>query len=250
MINLGLSLAAGVLVTLAVKLAGFSLAAGLLPGTLVSIGLYIVLGRRTYNALQKVVGQVQAELSSMTANKKEQQAKADRAIKLLEAALPLGRWQFLIEGEVHGQIGMIKYLFKDFDGALASFQKTSARNYFARAMQGALCFQRKDFDGMQKSFEDAVKHGKKESLMWAAYAWCLNQNKDTEKAIKVLSRGVEINPSDEKLKKALAALQNDKRLKMSPWEPMWWQLGLEQPTAQQPQPYIGGAARRRIMRGR
>lgn len=249
MINLVVSLAAGMVVAVVIKLVGFSLAAGIIPGTLVSIGLYIVLARRSYTALQVVVGVVQTELSTMTANKKEQQAKADRAIKALEAALPLGRWQFLIEGEIHGQIGMIKYLFKDFDGALASFHKTGARNYFARAMQGAICFQRKDSAGMQSAFEDAVKHGKKEGLMWAAYAWCLTQNKETEKAIAVLSRGVETNPSDEKLKKALAALQNDKRLKMSAWEPMWWQLGLEQPSAQQPQ-YMGGANRRRSMRGR
>ena len=249
MINLALSLAGGLVVAIAIKLFGFSLAAGIVPGTLVSIGAYIVLARRSYTQLQKVVGVVQAELSSMTANKKEQQTKADKAVKALEEALPLGRWQFLIEGEIHGQIGMIKYMFKDFDGALASFKKTGARNYFARAMQGAICFQRKDSEGMQKAFEDAVKHGKKESLMWAAYAWCLSQNKETEKAIKVLSRGVEMNPSDEKLKKALVALQNDKRLKMSAWEPMWWQLGLEQPPVQQAQ-YMGSAARRRSMRGR
>ena len=54
------------------------------------------------------------------------------------------------------------------------------------------------------------------------------------------------NPSDEKLKKALTALQNDKRLKMSPWEPMWWQLGLETPAMQQPQ--FAGAGRRRGFR--
>ena len=249
MINLVLSLAAGVGGAVAIKLFGFSVAAGNIPGTLVSIGLYIVLARRTYTELQKVMGVVQGELSAMTANKKEQQAKADKAVKALETALPLGRWQFLIEGEIHGQIGMIKYLFKDFDGALASFKKTGPRNYFARAMQGAICFQRKDSEGMQRAFEDAVKHGKKEGLMWAAYAWCLTQNKENDKAIKVLSRAVETNPSDEKLKKALTALQNDKRLKMSAWEPMWWQLGLEQPPVQQAQ-FMGGANRRRFMRGR
>jgi predicted Zn-dependent protease len=249
MINLALSLAAGVLVALGVQLAGFSMLAALVPGTVVLIGLYIVLGRRTFLKMQAVALQAQAELQSMTANKKEQAVKIEKAVKLLEGALPLGRWQFLIEGELHGQIGTIKYLFKDLDGAMASFAKSSARNYLARAMQGAILFQRKDFAGMTLAFEDAVKHGKKESLMWATYAWCLVQNKETEKAIKVLSRGVEANPSDEKLKKALAALQNDKRLKMSAWEPMWWQLGLETPTAPQPQ-FMGGSNRRRMLRGR
>jgi tetratricopeptide (TPR) repeat protein len=249
MINLAISLASGLAVALLVRLAGFGVIAGIVPGSVVSIGLYIVLARRTFTKFQLAVQQVQVELSSMTGNKKEQQAKSEKAIKLLEAVLPLGRWQFLIEGEVHGQIGMIKYLFKDFEGAMASFQKTSGRNYFARAMQAAIFFQKKDFTAMAKAFEEAVDNGKKESLMWAAYAWCLTQNKEVEKAIKVLSRGVENNPSDEKLKKALAALQNDKRLKMSAWEPMWWQLGLEAPPVQQAQ-FMGGQNRRRMMRGR
>jgi hypothetical protein len=42
-------------------------------------------------------------------------------------------------------------------------------------------------------------------------------------------------------------LQNDKRLKMSPWEPMWWQLGLENPPMQQAQ-FVGGGRRRGFMR--
>jgi len=241
MINLLLALGAGTVVAVVIKLLGFPIMAGIVPGTLVFLGLYVVLGRRSFMQLQVVMQQVQAELSSMNpSNKKEQQVKADKAVKMLEAALPLGKWQFLLEGEVYGQIGMIKFLFKDFEGAMAAFAKTGPRNYFARAMQASVLFQKKDFQGMEKSFEDAVKHGKKEGLMWAAYAWCLLQNKESEKALKVLARGVEANPSDEKLKSALTAVQNDKRLKMKAWEPMWWQLGLEQPTMPQPQFFQGG----------
>ena len=247
MYNLLIALAAGIAVVVLVKMLGFSLLAGIIPGTIVFLGILVLLGRRSFMKLQAVVQGVQAELSSMSQNKKEQVAKADKAVKMLEAALPLGKWQFLLEGEIHGQIGMIKHLFKDFDGALAAFQKASGRNYFAKAMQAAIYFQKKDFSSMQASFEAAVKHGNKESLMWAAYAWCLIQNKQDDQALKVISRGVEANPSDEKLKKALTALQNDKRLKMAPWEPLWWQLGLENPPMQQAQ-FVGGGRRRGFMR--
>lgn len=246
MINLLIALGAGVAVVALVKALGFSLIAGIIPGTVVFLAVFVVLGRRSFTQLQAVIAAVQAELSAMTANKKDQQARGDKAIKMLEASLPLGRWQFLIEGEIYGQIGMIKHLFKDADGALAAFKKASQRNYFAKAMQGAIYFQKKDFAAMKEAFEAAVKHGNKEGLMWAAYAWCLVQNKQNEDALKVLARAVAANPSDEKLKKALSALQNDKRLKMSPWEPMWWQLGLEQPTMQQPQ--FAGVGRRRGFR--
>lgn len=246
MINLLIALGAGVAVVALVKALGFSLIAGIIPGTIVFLAVFVVLGRRSFTQLQAVIASVQGELSGMTANKKDQQVRGEKAIKMLEAALPLGRWQFLLEGEIYGQIGMIKHLFKDSDGALAAFKKASQRNYFAKAMQGAIYFQKKDFAAMKEAFEAAVKHGNKEGLMWAAYAWCLVQNKQTDDAIKVLARAVEANPSDEKLKKALTALQNDKRLKMAPWEPMWWQLGLEQPTMQQPQ--FAGVGRRRGFR--
>ncbi len=246
MINLLIALGAGLLVVGLVKALGFSLIAGIIPGTIVFLAVFVVLGRRSFTQLQAVVAAVQAELSAMTPNKKDQQARGDKAIKMLEASLPLGRWQFLIEGEIYGQIGMIKHLFKDADGALAAFKKSSARNYFAKAMQGAIYFQKKDFAAMKESFEAAVKYGNKEGLTWAAYAWCLTQNKQNDEALKVLARAVEANPSDEKLKKALSALQNDKRLKMSPWEPMWWQLGLEAPPMQQPQ--FAGVGRRRGFR--
>jgi tetratricopeptide (TPR) repeat protein len=242
MINLVLSLAAGLLVAVAVRLSGFGLIAGIIPGTLIFLGSYVALAWRTGKLLQSVMAIVQSELSSMPPNPKEQKVKADKIIKMLEAALPLGKWQFLVEGEIHGQIGMIKYLFKDYDGALASFLKTHSRNFYARAFQGAIYFQRKDYPAMEKAFEEAVVSGKKEGIVWAAYAWCLAQNKDAEKAIKVLARGVEANPSDEKLKSALTALQNDKKLKMKAWEPMWWQFGLEAPPVMQPQ-FIGGGRR-------
>jgi tetratricopeptide (TPR) repeat protein len=249
MINLLLSLAAGAAVAILVKVLGFSLIAGIIPGTIVFLAIFVVLGRRSFMQLQAVVQAVQAELSGMSpTNKKEQAVKKDKAISLLENALPLGKWQFLMEGEIHGQIGMIKHLFKDSDGALASFEKASQRNYFAKAMQASIYFQKKEYSKMGEAFELAVKHGNKESLMWAAYAWCLTQLKEDDKALRVLSRAVEANPSDEKLKKALSALQNDKRLKMSPWEPMWWQLGLENPPMQQPQFMGGGRGRRGFMR--
>ncbi len=247
MINLLLALAAGLVTAVVITLSGFGLVAGIIPGSLVFIGTFVFLGRRSFLALQKIVGEVQAELSSMPPNQKEQKLKADKAVKMLESALPLGRWQFLVESEVHGQIGMIKYLFKDFEGAKASFAKTSSRNYLAKAMEAALYFQKKEFASMEKTFEDAVKSGKKEGLVWASYAWCLMQNKESDKAVRVLARGVEANPADDKLKSALTAVQNDKRLKMKAWEPMWWQLGLEAPPMQQAQ-FQGGGRRARFMR--
>jgi len=121
---------------------------------------------------------------------------------------------------------------KNLEQAQQHFAKASPRNYMAKAMQGALYYQRKDYSNMEAAFEQAVKTGKKEAIVWAAYAWCLIQIKEREKALKVMARAVETNPTEEKLKAGLNALQNEKRLKMKPYEPLWWQFGLEQPPLQ------------------
>ncbi|MGQ0506713.1 MAG: tetratricopeptide repeat protein, partial [Myxococcaceae bacterium] len=150
-----------------------------------------------------------------------------------ETALVYDKWQFLIGSEVHAQIGMIKYLVNDTDGALQHLQKANARNYMALAFQGALFFRKKDYAQMEKAFEKAVTAGKKEGLVWSTYAWCEQQIKEKGKALEILGRAVAVNPSDEKLKAGLTALQNDKKLRMKAYEPMWWQFGLEQPPQQQ-----------------
>ncbi len=247
MINLLVSLAISVASVIVFRLLGFSFIASLVPGVFAFLIAYLVLGRRTFLKLQSVGQQVQAELSAMTGNPKEQKLKVEKAIGMWETALPLGNWQFLIRGQIYAQIGTLRYLFKDHEGAMAAFAKSSPRDYFARAIQGAIYFQRKDLSGMEKAFEDAVKFGKKESLMWAAYAWCQVQNRQNDKALQILGRGVETNPADDKLKKALTDLQNDKRLKMKAWEPLWWNLGLETPPMQKPQ-FMPVGGRRRFIR--
>jgi tetratricopeptide (TPR) repeat protein len=232
MLNLLIALASGLAVTFGIRLAGFSWVAGIIPGTLAFIAVFIVLGRRILLKVQAITQEAQKELSVPSSNVKEQKVRIEKAIKLLESALVYKNWQFLLEGEMYAQIGIIKYMVKDLEGAQAAFAKANPRNPMAAGFQGAMAYQRKDTAAMQAAFERAVKHGKKEGVLWAAYAWCLQQLKESEKALTVLARAVEANPSDEKLKSAQAALQNDKKLKMKAFEPMWWQFGLEAPPMQ------------------
>jgi len=232
MLNLVIALAVGVVVTLLIKLTGFSIWAGVVPGTLAFIGSYIFLARRIALKVQALSKAAEKELSAQPANQRERQQRVEKAIKLLEEGLVYDRWQFLIASEIHAQIGMIRYVAKDFPQAEVHLAKASARNFMAKALHAALYYQRKEYDRMEKSFEAAVKTGKKEPVVWAAYAWCLSQLKEREKAMKVMARAVEANPSDEKLKAGLTALQNDKKLRMKAFEPLWWQFGLEQPPAQ------------------
>ncbi len=242
MYNLIISAAAGIAVAVLITLFGFPIWAGLVPGLIVFAGVYIVLARRVATQIQALSQSAQRELSTPAANVREQKVKIEKALKTLEEGLRFEKWQFMIASEVHAQLGMIKYMAKDLDGALPHFEKANPRNYMAKAMQAALYFQKKEYTRMKATFEGAAKSGKKEGLVWAAYAWCLLQIKEKDEALKVMARAVQQNPTDEKLKSGLVALQNDKRLKMKAWEPMWWQLGLEAP----PMPQMGGGGGRRV----
>ncbi|MFL5351866.1 tetratricopeptide repeat protein [Archangium sp.] len=243
MYNLLIALGAGLVVTLLTRSFGFNLWQSLIPGTIVFVAAYLLLAQRIGKKLQALMGSVQKDLQGQPTSQREAQARVERAIKVLESGLVYEKWQFLVAPELHSQIGILKYMSKDLDGAKVNLAQGSPRNYLAKAMEGALYYQRKDFPAMKKSFEAAVTAGKKEPLMWAVYAWCLVQNKEKDEAVRVLARGVEANPSDEKLKNSLSALQNDKRLKMKPYEPMWWQFGLETPP---PQMLGGGGGGRRV----
>jgi tetratricopeptide (TPR) repeat protein len=228
MYNLLIAFAAGLIVTVAVRLAGLPLYAGIVPGILVFIGVYLVLARRIAKRLQALVATAQKELQSIS-SQRDRDAKVAKAVKTLEQGLQYDRWQIMVAPQVHGQIGILHYMLKDYAAAEPHLAKASSRDPMAQAMRGALHYQRKEYGPMTESFERAVKAGKKEGLVWAVYAWCLQQTKERDRAIGVLGRAVAANPSDEKLKGALTALQNDKRMKMKGWEPMWWQFNLEVP---------------------
>jgi len=235
MYNLLIAFAAGVVVTVAVRLAGLPLLAGVVPGVLIFLGAYVLLARRIAERLKALVAAAQKELQSIS-SARERETKVAKAVKTLEQGLQYDRWQFMVASQVHGQIGILHYMMKDYAAAEPHLSQASNRDAMAQAMRGALHYQRKEVGPMTAAFERAVKAGKKEGLVWAVYAWVLQQSKEREKAIGVLGRAVAANPSDEKLKAALTALQNDKRMKMKPWEPMWWQFNLETP----PQDFGGG----------
>ena len=235
MYNLLIAFAAGVVVTVAVRLAGLPLLAGIVPGVLVFVGAYVLLARRISKKLQALVATAQKELEGIS-SPRDRSAKVAKAVKTLQQGLQYDRWQIMVAAQVHGQIGVLHYMLKDYAAAEPHLAQASARDPMAQAMRGALYYQRKEYGPMAEAFERAVKAGKKEGLVWAVYAWCLQQSKEREKAITVLGRAVAANPSDEKLKAGLTALQNDKRMKMKGWEPMWWQFNLETP----PQDLGGG----------
>jgi tetratricopeptide (TPR) repeat protein len=239
MYNLLISLAAGLAVTLAVRFGtNVGWVGSILPGLLALVVSYFLLARRSWKQLEAVMGAVQKDLLAQ---------KFDKAIATLQGGFALAPWQFLVASQLHSQIGVLRYVRQDFAGAQPHLEKSFSRHGVARAMLALTRYRKKDLAGMRKVFEDAAKDNKKDGLVFATWAWVEEKEGNHEQAIAVLARGLKANPSDEKLKSAAQALQNDKRLKLGKlYGEQWFQFHLEQMPPQMVSP-TGGRGGRRIV---
>ena len=173
--------------------------------------------------------------------------KLDRALQTLEGGFALAPWQFLVASQVHSQIGVLRYVRQDFSGALPHLEKSFSRHGVARTMLALSHYRKKDLEAMRKVFDAAAKDNKKDGLLFAAWAWVEEKEGAHDAAIAVLARGLKNNPTDEKLKAAAQALQNDKRLKLGKlYGEQWFQFHLEQMPPQMVSP-TGGRGGRRIV---
>lgn len=241
MYNLLISIAIGLVVSVALAFGTeLGLVAAIFPGVLALAVAYFVLARRTWKKLEVIFETMQREAQAQ---------KFDKAVATLQGGFVLAPWQFLVASQLHSNIGILMYLRQDLDGALPHLEKSFTRNWIARGMLAVARYRKRDLTGMEKVFDEAVKVNKKEGVLWSAYAWVLEKEDRHEDAIKVLGRAVAANPSDEKLKASLQALQNGKKLKLGKlYGEQWFQFLLERPP-----PEFAGAGfrggRRAIYRG-
>jgi tetratricopeptide (TPR) repeat protein len=241
MYNLIIAIAVGIAVSLALALGTeFGLAAAIFPGVLATTIVYFVLMRRTWKRLEGIFDAMQREVQAQ---------KFDKAIQTLQGGFVLAPWQFLVGAQLHANIGILHYLKGELDTALPHLDKSFSKNWVARGMLGAARYRKHDLDATTKVLEQAVASNKKEGVVWSLYAWILEKEDRHDKAIEVLARAVKANPSDEKLKSSLQALQNGKKLKLGKlYAEQWFQFMLERP----PPEFAGGgfrASNRALYRG-
>lgn len=219
MINLGIALLVA-LVVFGIFTVAFSALAAIAPALIAFLAAYVILAQKAMRQVTRISEQAQKEMMAQ---------KLDRALETFRSGLPLAKKQFLVGPILHANIGTLLYVKRDFEAARPHLEQGFSRNYLAKAMLGAYLFKKGDVEGMKKAFELAVKHGKKDGLTWAVYGYCLERLGRREEAMAVFGRGVQANPSDERLKSNLQALQNNKKLKMRLFAPQFYQFHLEAP---------------------
>jgi tetratricopeptide (TPR) repeat protein len=206
-------------------------------GLLGGLGLFIYLGRRVQARLERVFNRASEAL------KKQQ---FDQAIEVMKEGYRFNRWQFLVKGSIDGQIGVVQYLRKKTAEAEPLLRSASYQHYIAKAMLGILLWKRGEKKRAKATFQLALKSGKKESLLYAVYAYVLTEMKEKEKAVAVLNQGLKVCKDDERLLVNRNNLQNNRPMKMKVYGDAWYQFMLERPMIRQEPPPFARISKRAL----
>ncbi len=237
MINLLLGLGAALAVVILAALLTIKLWISLPLGLLAGAALFIWLGRQVQQELEKIFGRA-GELM-----KKQQ---FDQAIEVMKEGYKFSSRQFLVKGSIDGQIGVVHYIRKQNEAAEPLLATASMQHYIAKAMLGIIQWKRGEKKKAKTTFDLALKTGKKESLLYAVYAYVLLEMGERDKAIEVLNKGLTVCTGDERLITNRNLLQNGKALKMKVYGEQWYQFLLERPMIRQEAPAFARVSRRAL----
>ena len=154
------------------------------------------------------------------------------AIGQPESMLSLSRWQVLLKGQIHAQIGMLAYASGDEGRAASHLARSGIRAIEAQLTYAALEYRRGHKDEARKILDVAIRANKKQILPYHVYAWMLAKDGDREAAINQLLVCQKIEKINESTQDNLSRLQNGKKLNMKRFGIGWFGLQLEKPPAQ------------------
>ncbi len=175
----------------------------------------------TRAVMKKVGALMQVAQHDVMANRSE------KAIKELQNGLKYGAWQFYVKQQIYSQIGSIHYLKRQFNEAVPYLEKGFVRNWVSQSML-AITYMKKNKPGkMIETFAKAVSGNRKEPMVYALYAYCLERIGERTKAIEVVKKGLAKTSSDERLQENLTLLEAGKKMKMKGFGDMWYQFHLE-----------------------
>lgn len=202
--------------------------AGFIPALLAFGGAWFFLARRTGKQVEAVGQQAMALMQAGNLN---------GAREVFRAALPLGRWQVLVEPQLHAQLGAIDYLEgcsllmqrqvttskARFTEAKAELLQSWGRDWRARTMLACVYHRENNTDEAAKVLAAAESSGSGEALFWAVWAYVLNEARRRDEALKVVGRGLVALPKHAGLLSVQEAMTNRKRPDFKVFGEPWYQ---------------------------
>jgi tetratricopeptide (TPR) repeat protein len=209
--------------------AAVSWIAGFVPAILAFVIVWVLLARRTGKQVEALF---QAAMQTLQAG------KIDEARAMLEAAMPLGKWQILVTQQIHSQLGALDYLQgvghtvqrqasaakARYASAREHLEKAWSRDWRAKATLAAIHHREGRPDDAVKVLEAASGVGKGETIFWALYTYVLNEARRRDEALQVVGRGLQENKDSKPLKEIQAALANKTRPNMRVMGEPWYQF--------------------------
>jgi len=190
----------------------------LLTATAVFLAAFTLI---TWIIKKKVDNLIQSAQHDVMANRSE------KAIRKLEGGLKYGNWQVYMKPQIFSQIGTIHYLNRNFNEAIPYLEKGFARNWVSQSMLAITYMKKNKTSKMNDVFAKAVAGSRKEPMVYALYAFCLDRIGERNKALGILKKGISKAGGDERLKDNLALLEAGKKMKMKGFGDMWYQFHLE-----------------------
>jgi tetratricopeptide (TPR) repeat protein len=166
------------------------------------------------------------------------------SIKTMREGFALAPWQFMVRGAINGQIGMTQYVRSKPAEAEPFLRAAGLNHYIAKAMLAVLHWKRGETRLAKDTFSLALKAGRKESFLYAVYAYVLNEMRDRDGAIEVINKGLKYCKGDERLLANRTMLQNKKPMKMKVYGEQWYQFMLERPVVRQEPPPFARISRK------
>jgi len=243
MYNVLLAVAASLLM-FGVNLIWFKPIAAGIPAILVFGVVLFLLTRRISKILETEMEQIVPLL---------QARRVDDARAHLDAVRArYGRWQFMLDGQVAAQVGMIDYLQMKWDDALPRLEQGRWRNWSAVLCIGLIHYRRGDKDKAYEEFANAAGTASNEPMVYAVWVTLLTRDGKRKEALEALAKAKADMPNNTLIKQLHKTVANKKKINTKSFPQTWYQFfpedmlkkhmlqGRQQQMAQQPQPRFGG----------
>ena len=191
---------------------------GILLGIVVAVASFAMLSRRTAKRIEPRFEQIQRQI---------QGGNTKLALKSLEEMLPLAKWQVLLKGQLHAQMGSLCFTIGDNAKALEYLEKASPRLSDGQLFLASLHYRKGDLAKTKQILTTAIQHSKKQVILYNVYAWILNKEGDRDGAIDQLLRCLKVEKDNEATKDNLQRVQNGKKMNMKRFGMTWYGLQFE-----------------------
>lgn len=225
MYNLLLSVAISLVWFLIVPVLGFPWISAFLPAMLTFPAAAFLLMRRTQAQVEAALLPLPALAARAQAAKRAEErdaAMAEVRKVLVDVRERYGKWQYLLEDTVDGQLGMLAYAEQKFDEAIPLLQK-GTRDFNAQIALGCIMFRRDDLAGLKAAFEAAAAAAEKEPNVYLLWGTLLAKKDAREDALVAVSKGLEKLPDHTQLKHLRHQLANKQPVNTDTLQELWYQ---------------------------